>query len=99
MRYVQKIDPDKQEKIKRSIDRDNRLTSWTEIQIEDAISKRFWQDEAWRICLRQYEAIPDIKDRKRPYSEQVIIEIPLGAKMCDTIVSAMTELLFGTNPN
>lgn len=98
MRFIQKIEGVKSAALKLNKNRSTRMAAWVELQVEDAISKRFWLDEEWRVSLRQYEAIADTKDRARPYSEQVIIEIPLGAKQVDTIVAAMEDLIFSASP-
>jgi hypothetical protein len=98
MRFIQKIDSEKLQVLKKRQDWYNDLGAWTCIQVEDALSKRFWLDEIWRVALRQYEGIPDTANRSRPYSESMVIEIPIGAKQCDTIVSAVRELIFGTSP-
>lgn len=99
MRFVQKIDADKVAPLKPSKKKLDELGAYACIQVEDALAKRFWLDQIWRVCLRQYSGIPDTSsDRQRPYSESLVLEIPLGAKQCDTIVSAITELIFSTSP-
>lgn len=85
--------------LKRTIERDRRLGSWLKMKIEDGIAKRYWLDETWRACIRQYEAIPELRSRELPNDQgQMIIEVPIGASMADSITSAVTDLIYNTSP-
>lgn len=86
--------------LKRNREMDARFGSWLKLQVEDAISKRFWLDSLWRENLRQYEATPALQDRESSTrgDQPPVIEIPIGATQTDTLVSAVEELVFNTAP-
>ena len=98
MRYIQKTETKELKPLKVKPDILNKFSYWTCILLEDALSKRFWQDSQWKIALRQYEGIPSQTNQKRSYQANLVLEIPLGAKQCDTVVSAMVDLIFQANP-
>ena len=96
MRFVEKTIVSK---LERTEERDRKFGSWIKLNVEDAISKRFWLDEVWRAGIRQYEAIPVLQSREIPRDNgQFIIEIPLGAMQCDTVTSNITDLIYNTSP-
>ena len=85
--------------IARTRERDVRMGSWLKMKIEDAISKRFWLDQTWRMGIRQYEAIPELRSKELPSdSGQFIIEIPIAASMSDSITSTVYDLIWNTSP-
>ena len=96
MRFIEATNS---EPIKRTIERDRRLGSWLKMKVEDAIAKRYWLDETWRACIRQYEAIPELRSRELPNDTgQFIVEIPVGASMADSIQSTIYDLIWNTSP-
>ena len=96
MRFVEATNT---EAIARTRERDVRLGSWLKMKIEDAIAKRFWLDQTWRLGIRQYEAIPELRSKELPSdSGQFIVEIPVGAAMADSISSTVYDLIWNTNP-
>jgi len=85
--------------IKRTRAADERLRSWLNYQITDGLAKRKFLDILMRELMRQYSGITNITDRKGDRSSQPpLIEIPLGATQCDSIVSTVTEIIFNTSP-
>lgn len=96
MRFVERTEVSK---LERTEERDRKFGSWVKLNVEDSISKRFWLDEVWRAGIRQYEAIPVLQSRELPRDNgQFIIEIPLGAMQCDTVISSITDLIYNTSP-
>ena len=93
MRFVERSEA--VEPLKRTEDGDVRLSRWLSLELLDAIGKRYWQDLAWRENMRMYEAIPPLgKGRSRPYQENFLLEVPLGATRADELESQIIDLIF-----
>src|SRR5229473_1214280 len=83
------------EKFTRNTGSDGDLAKYLSLELIDAVAKRYWQEMAWRENIRQYEAIPpSVKGRSRPYAENFLMEVPLGATRSDELESQIDDLIF-----
>lgn len=75
-----------------------RLTEWLYVEVEDAISARWQQEQLWRDLLKKYEGVPGKPARNVPVENAPNIEVTLGAIASDSVYAQVVDLVYSVSP-
>jgi hypothetical protein len=85
------------EPIRRTRNRDERLSSWLSTGLDDDLSGRKDWELMCQECLRQYAAVPKNPVRRLPFDGAPNIEVPIGAIGVDSVAAQMTDTIWGNS--
>lgn len=85
-------------KLKISEDQAVKLLAWVNREMEDGLSARYPQEQAWLDNLRQYGQVPLTPVRNIPVENSPNYEVPLGAEFTDSMYAQILDLIFNIQP-